>query len=106
MGWAISGVPAKTRRVAGVAARLEREPVGGVRALLHRGGGRAGPLGLAHGPQGELALLAVEAVDEEHAVEVVGLVLYAAGQQGAALDRDRVPELVLALGDHPHRPLR
>ena len=41
----------------------------------------------------------VEPVDEQDAVEVVGLVLHAPGEQVAALDRDRVAVLVLAVRD-------
>src|SRR4051794_271321 len=92
-GTAGSGVPAKTRRTP-----LQRLAEGGVRARLdHRGLG-AGPVGLADRLHGELALLAVHAVDEQDAVEVVGLVLDAAGQQLRSLEHDRLAEHVLALG--------
>ena len=44
------------------------------------GGASSGPLGLADRLHRGLALLGVEPVDEDDAVEVVGLVLDAAGQ--------------------------
>ena len=57
------------------------------------------PLGLADRLLGGLAGLVVEPVDEEHAVEVVGLVLDGAGEQLGALDRDRLAVHVEPLGD-------
>ena len=48
------------------------------------------------------ALLGVEPVDEQDAVEVVGLVLHAARQQVGALDGDRLAVRVEAAGDDLH----
>ena len=70
---------------------LQSLPVGRVRENLNVGGRRqAAPLGLADLLHRELALLAVQPVDEQHAVQVVGLVLEAAGQQVGALEGDRL----------------
>ena len=63
-----------------------------------------GPLGLADRLERGLAGLPVEPVDEQDPVEVVGLVLHAAGQQVAALDGHRLAVHVLALGHHPQGP--
>src|SRR5216684_1918774 len=81
-GTAACGVPANTSRIgnlAGLSAgRVRRGP-----DLRH---GLAPPLGLADSPVGQLALLRVEPVDEQHAVEMVGLVLHATRQLPGALD--------------------
>ncbi len=57
------------------------------------------PLRRADGPQSFAAGIAVEAVDEQHAVEMVGLMLDAARHHLAALDGDRLAVHVHALGD-------
>ena len=58
------------------------------------------PLGLADLLDRQLALLRVEPVDEQHAVEMIGLVLDAAGELAGALQRDRLAVHVEAFGDH------
>ena len=73
-------------------------PNSGCGLTLTTGGG-VGPLGLPDRLERGLLGLGVEPVDEQHAVEVVGLVLDAAGEQVAALDRDRVAVDVLAVRD-------
>lgn len=57
------------------------------------------PLGLPNLPHGCLAGRGVEPIDEEYAVEMVGLVLQGAGQIVAALDRHRLAVHVEPLGD-------
>src|SRR5204863_523249 len=58
-----------------------------------------GPRGLADGEHRGLLGLGVEPVDEQHAVEVVDLVLHAPGEQVATLDGHRVAVHVLAVRD-------
>src|SRR6185437_4630341 len=99
VGSAAAGVPAKTSRT----ARSLGDPLGGVRRDLDLRGGHARPLGLADGLHRELALLLVEPVDEQDAVEVIRLVLDAAGEELGALERDRVAVHVEAGRDHPGR---
>src|SRR5579875_3995570 len=77
---AVGGVPAKTRRI-----RSARLALRAVRRNLDLPQRVAPPLGLADGLHGQLALLVVQPVDEQHAVQVVGLVLDAAGQLLGAL---------------------
>src|SRR5215475_7474514 len=85
---ATAGVPAKTRRIAALPPsgdplhRVRRDP--DLRDRL------SGPFGFPDGLHRELALFGVQPVDEQDAVEVVGLVLDAAGEQFAALDAHRV----------------
>src|SRR6201985_2744823 len=76
VGSAGGGVPAKTSRT----ARSLGDPLGGVRRDLDLRDGHARPLGLADGLHRELALLLVEPVDEQDAVEVIRLMLDAAGE--------------------------
>src|SRR3954470_14970693 len=102
-GMAVAGVPAKINRTE--AADLEREAPGGVRRQLDVQRGLTRPLGLADGFHRQLALLAFEPVDEEDAVQVIGLVLHAAGQQLGALDRDGFTVHVRSFGDHAPGPL-
>jgi hypothetical protein len=112
-GTAGAGVPAKTTltvrlREVGVATDARGSP-----RLAHPK--RPNPddacgltliVGLARSAQGasRIARIAsrrtsgVEPVDEQHAVEVVGLVLHAASEVCGALDRDRVAVHVLAVG--------
>ena len=66
---------------------------------------QAEPLGLADHLHGLLAVWRVEAVEEQHPVEVVGLVLDGTGQQVGALDGDRLAVHVEAAGDHGQRAL-
>src|SRR3954469_14539364 len=96
---AVSGVPAKTRRISeGLAPGL-------VRRDAHPRDRVAPPLGLADGLHRRLALAGVHPVDEQHAVQVVGLVLDAAGEQFGALDGHRVAVHVEPLGHHAPGPL-
>src|SRR5215469_12624835 len=101
---ATGGVPAKTRRTAGVA--FLGDPLDGVRRYFYLRDRGTGPLRIPDGLHRELALLLVEPVDEQDAVEVVGLVLYAAGEQLAALDRHRVAVHVEPGSDDPWRARR
>src|SRR5512144_1511618 len=107
-GTATCGVPAKSNLTGQILVcrprALQRPAEGGVRALLDDGGRLPGPLRLPDRLERELALVAVHAVDEEDPVEVVGLVLDRAGEQLAALDRDRLPVQVESLGDDAQRP--
>ncbi len=102
-GRATSGVPAKTtltqtvvaERTSGAAAAAGSDD-------LHRSGcfRSAEPLRLPDLPHRGLAGLGVQPVDEQHPVEVVGLVLDRPGEQLGALDRHRLAVHVEALGDH------
>src|SRR4051794_34673912 len=58
----------------------------------------------AQGPQRGLARLAGQPVEEDLAVEVVDLVLQAAGHQAGALQAQRLAVDVEPLGDGVHRP--
>src|SRR3954454_16080983 len=71
-GSAAGGEPAKTTRT----PRSDRLAAGAVRRCLDLRHRLTGPLRLADGSHRKLALLRVEPVDEEDAVEVVGLVLH------------------------------
>jgi hypothetical protein len=70
-----------------------------VRADLHGRKPELAPLSLADRAHRGLAAFAVQAVDEHHAVEVVGLVLQATGQVADAHDLDRVAASGEAPGD-------
>ena len=103
-GTAMAGVPRKTSRRgrAGTGASV----TGGASAAA--GGAWGAPalgagLGLEAAPllQGFLALLVGHAVEHEHAVEVVELVLEEPGQQLVGLDRDLVAVEVPAAGAGP-----
>ena len=96
-GTAVSGVPARTSRT----QRLPKAPACGLTLTT---GAVGGPVGLADQPHRLAALLGVEPVDEQDAVEVVGLVLHRPRQQVGALDGDRLAERVPAAGDDLHRP--
>jgi hypothetical protein len=76
-----------------------------VRAEFHRWGREVVPFGIADRPHGGLAPLTVHAVDEQHAVEVIGLVLQAAGQVAGADHLDRIAVGGIALRDHVHPAL-
>src|SRR6266508_6273638 len=99
---AVSGVPAKTSL--NDPALSQCPAVGGVGRDPHRRR-LARPLGLADRLESELALLAVQPVDEQYAVQVVGLVLHAAAEQLGALDGHRVTVHVESLGHGTDRPL-
>ena len=96
-GSAASGVPAKTSRI-GVS---NPRPNIGCGRLLDDRRRQAAPLRLADRLHRGLAGRGVEPVDEQDAVEVVGLVLDAAGQLLGALDDDR-----LAVHVEPAAPRR
>src|SRR5215831_17802326 len=80
-GTAVCGVPAKTSRITSEGAgsggrpRSERLAPGGMRGNLHLRRGLTPPVGLADLLHRQLALHRVQPVDEQHAVQVVGLVL-------------------------------
>src|ERR1700744_1321721 len=95
-----SGVPANTSRISR-SERLAESRMGRAAQLGH---GHPGPLGLADGLHGQLLLLWVQPVDEQHAVQVIGLVLEAAGHPLGALQRDRVPVHVEPLGHRAPGP--
>src|SRR5262245_44873331 len=69
-GTAVCGVPANTRRMV-----LQRLTERRMRRRLDHGQRLAEPLGLSYRLHRELALLRVEPVDEQHAIQMVGLVL-------------------------------
>src|SRR3712207_6630465 len=117
-GRATSGVPANTTltrelRPSGresperVRAHLDRRDEDAARRLVRllaaardpAGGAGAEPLRLADRPHRALAGLRVEPLDEEHPVEVVGLVLDRAGQQVGPLHHERLSVHVEAAGD-------
>src|SRR5437764_11253739 len=77
-GTAARGVPANTTRMSQPVSALVGLAAGRVRRHLHLLERVAPPFGLADRLHGELALLGIEPVDEQHAVQVVGLVLHAA----------------------------
>src|SRR5712691_9555669 len=93
--------PGSRRRPAARWCPLLRDPLGGVRGDPDLRDGVAVPFGFADGLHGQLALLLAHPVDEQDAVQVVGLVLHAAGEQLGALDRDRLTMHVEALSDDP-----
>src|ERR1035437_8532361 len=95
---ATSGVPAKTSRT-----RSATRSESWVWADLDHGGLLAGPRGVADRLHGKFAVCLVHPVDEQDAVEVVGLVLDAACQQLRSLTHDRLAMLVEALGHHAQR---
>src|ERR1700691_4985126 len=97
---ATSGVPANTSRMGRPSLG---DVLGRVRRDLDLRDGLAVPLGFPDGLHRELALLPVQPVDEQDAVQVVGLVLHAAGAQFGAVDRDRVAEHVEPGGDDTRR---
>src|SRR5438552_7305203 len=74
-------------------------------AQLDRRRMTARPLGFTNRLECQLALLAVQPINEQDAIEVVGLVLDTPGQQLAALDGHRFAVHVHALGDDTHRTL-
>ena len=79
-----------------------RTPPGPCGLTLTTGRPVAVPLGRADLLHRPLAGVGVEPVEEQHAVEVVGLVLHAAGHQAGADDLQRVAVLVEALRDDVH----
>src|SRR5215469_5567574 len=81
-------------------ATLQSLAPGRVRGDLDLWHGVTPPLGLADLRHRQFALRLVEPVDEQHPVQVVGLMLYAAGQLARPLQRDRLPVHVEALRDH------
>ena len=85
LGTATSGVPARTSRTQRAAPKVEWGLTSHRRCL------QAGPLGLTDHPHGLLLLLPVQAVDEQDAVQVVGLVLHRPGEQRRALDPSPAP---------------
>src|ERR1022692_2785504 len=97
---AASGVPAKTRRI-----RLAGLAVHGMRRSLHCRHWLAPPLGGADLLHGQFPLGRVEPVDEKHAVEMIGLVLHAAGEVPGTLQRDRLAMHVESLRHHPQGSL-
>jgi hypothetical protein len=62
------------------------------------------PLCLPDGLHRELALLLIHPVNEQDAIQVVGLMLDAPGEQFGALDHDRLAVHVEALSDGARRP--
>src|SRR5215469_6299346 len=96
---ATGGVPAKTRRTTGPVP--SGDPLRRMRRGPHLGDQFAVPFGFPDGLHRELTLLLVKPVDEQDAVEVVGLVLDAAREQFGALDSHGVAVHVEPGGDDP-----
>src|SRR5260370_9079642 len=95
-GTAACGVPAKTSRIG-----LQPLAVGEIGRNLHCGNLLAPPVGRPDPPHRQLALVGIETVNEQHAIQMIGLVLHAPREHSAPLKGDRLAVHVETLGDDP-----